>query len=126
MTPDGEAVARRWPEDTQGFGYMKVDGISEKTRGRAAEEHNALADWALERDEAAKAAENRIAQLNSDLGFMEAHHDTEHARAEAAEAENAKLRVALQIIAGHRQPLDNLMSNREIAEAGLTAAQERK
>lgn len=37
-------------------------------------------------------------------------------------AENARLREALEIVAGKRQCLDNLMSNAEVARAALSKA----
>ena len=43
------------------------------------------------------------------------------ARAEAAEAHVVELEGALEIIAGTRQPIDNLMSNVDIARAVLSA-----
>ena len=45
--------------------------------------------------------------------------DDAEGRAEAAERENAELRVALEIIAGRRQCIDNLMSNVDVANAAL-------
>lgn len=41
-------------------------------------------------------------------------------QAHKAEAERDRLREALLIIAGQRQPADNLMSDKDIARAALT------
>lgn len=47
--------------------------------------------------------------------------DHHNARADKAEATIAGLVEALEVIAGKKQPLDNLMSNQEIARAALAA-----
>lgn len=43
---------------------------------------------------------------------------------EALEAENQRLRLALRIIAGYEQCLDNLMSHADIARAALRSTRE--
>ncbi len=68
-------------------------------------------DCGCEGDEACRLAQHVLME--------EKRADRATARAELAEAEAERLREALEIIAGRRPCLDNLMSNADIATAAL-------
>lgn len=93
--------------------------------------HNVLCAWCLDY-ECHKRGWNVLALLafagkaisagtdpNNDDKHWETHLGNLNARCSRAEDEIERLREALECIAGFRQPIDNLMSNIEIAKAAL-------
>lgn len=109
--------------------YISVpEGEITTLRSQLAEARAEIERLTKERDEAREYGKQARLRENAaeDARIHEQHRaSVAEARAAALEAQNGTLREALEIIAGRRQCLDNLMGNRDVAEAALlTAAKE--
>lgn len=71
-------------------------------------------------DDKARAAEiDYIKGLRAEIERLRSENKGWRIRAEKAEADKAVLLAALEMIAGKRQCLDNLMSDKDIARAAI-------
>ena len=109
-TQGAEQTARDYPE------AWRTDNV-EKQELRDRIEELEYYNLGLANESCAQQA--RIAELEAACEKAEYERDWHSDELRTLEAENARLREALEIIAGKRQCIDNLMGNIEIAEAAL-------